>query len=149
MACKRYIVAALTMLCIAACTPEYELKIPLALNRTEMRFRSTGDSYYVMVSCAGAWTAELDGEAPWLSLSRTEGGGNAQIMVTAEVNDGVSRGVTMTVRSGDLSREMYISQAGGLSDGGSYGFVKSSLDLLREACTAQIRAGTNMDAGTL
>ena len=41
----------------AACTQRYQLDIPLALNREEMRFTAYGNSYYVMVYCNGEWTA--------------------------------------------------------------------------------------------
>ena len=52
------------LLAAAGCSQRYELNLPLALNRTEMRFDASGNSYYVMVYCQGAWTARLDKEVP-------------------------------------------------------------------------------------
>ena len=149
MDCKRLLGAAVLLFAAVSCSQRYELEIPIALNREEMRFTSSGNSYYVMVSSEGAWTASLDKDAPWLSFSRLEGNGNAQIMVSASLNTGVSRGVTLTVSNSHGSREMYISQESGLADGGLYGLVKESVNILKAAGTARISAGTNLDDATI
>lgn len=153
MACKiksMIYVAALLVISFAAksCSQDYELDLPLSLNRTDLRFASTGDTYYTLVYCRGDWTAELDELAPWLTISPLKGSGNAQINFTAEMNSGVSRGVTLTIKNGNLTKQLYISQAGGL-DEGSYGFVKQSVEVLRAACTSQILAATNLDDLTI
>ena len=137
------------MLFAAACSQRYELNLPLALNRTEMRFEASGNSYYVLVYCRGAWTATLDNAVPWVSLSRTEGVGNSQIMVTTDLNRGVSRGVTLIVSSDEGSKEMYISQKSSNSELGNYALVKEGVDMLRGASTGRIAAGTDLDDATL
>ena len=137
------------LLLAAACIRSYELDLPLSLNRVEMRFKSGGNSYYVLVYGQGPWTASLERNAPWLSLSRTSGEGNGQIMVTADLNTGVSRGVSLFVTNGEETREMYISQEAGVSEGGSYGFVKETVELLRDASSSQIMAATNLDESTI
>ena len=37
--------AAIMLLAVTACTQRYEIDLPLALNRTEMRFKNSGDTY--------------------------------------------------------------------------------------------------------
>lgn len=137
------------LLAAVGCSQRYELNLSLALNRTEMRFDASGNSYYVMVYCQGAWTAKLDKDVPWVSLSRTEGVGNAQVMVTTDLNRGVSRGVVLTVKSGDSTKEMYISQKSGNSEIGNYSLVKEGIEMLRGASTGRIAAGTDLDEETL
>lgn len=139
----------LALLSAASCSQRYELNLPLALNRTEMRFDASGNSYYVLVYCQGAWTARLDEEVPWVSLSRTEGVGNSQIMVSTDLNRGVSRGVTLLVSSADGTREMYISQKSGNSELGNYTLVKETVEMLRGASTGRIAAGTDLDEKTI
>ena len=147
---KRLItMAAVLLLGAAACSQRYEVDLPLALNRTEMRFKSSGNSYYVLVYSDGHWTAELDKDVPWVTLSKTSGDGNGQIMVSTDINKGVSRGVTLIVSNGHGSREMYISQEKGTTDGGNYRFVKEGVELLRAASTARIMAGTDLDDATV
>lgn len=133
----------------AACSQRYELNLPLALNRTEMRFDASGNSYYVLVYCQGDWTATLEKEVPWVSLSRSSGHGNSQIMVSTDLNRGVSRGVVLTVKSGDSTKEMYISQKSGNSEIGNYSLVKEGIEMLRGASTGRIAAGTDLDEETL
>ena len=76
---KIFAIAAL-MLGASACSQRYELHLPLSLNREKMEFKKEGASYYVLVYTDNNWTASLSEEASWLSLSRTSGSGNAQIM---------------------------------------------------------------------
>ena len=129
------------LLAAVGCSQRYELNLPLALNRTEMRFDASGNSYYVMVYCQGAWTAKLDKDVPWVSLSRTEGVGNAQIMVTTDLNRGVSRGVSLLVTGDAGTKEMYISQKSGNSEIGNYNLVKEGIEMLRGASIGRIAAG--------
>lgn len=137
------------LLAAVGCSQRYELNLPLALNRTEMRFDASGNSYYVMVYCQGAWTAKLDKDVPWVSLSRTEGVGNAQIMVTTDLNRGVSRGVSLLVTGAAGTKEMYISQKSGNSEVGNYNLVKEGIEMLRGASIGRIAAGTDLDEETL
>lgn len=139
----------LSLVAAAGCSQRYELNLPLALNRTEMRFDASGNSYYVLVYCQGAWTAELEEDAPWVSLSRTEGVGNSQIMVSTDLNRGVSRGVNLLVSSAAGTKEMYISQKSGNSEIGNYKLVKEGVEMLRGASTGRIAAGTDLDEKTL
>ena len=145
----RIILSALALLLLSACSQRYELRLPLALNRTEMRFDASGNSYYVLVYCEGDWTAALEKDVPWVSLSRTSGSGNAQIMVTTDLNRGVSRGVSLWVKSGSLSKEMYISQKSANAEIGNYNLVKEGVEMLRGASVGRIAAGTDLDAATL
>ena len=148
MDCKTIFAAAM-LLAAAACSQRYETDIPFALNRTDMRFTADGGSFYVLVYSDGPWAAKLEKDTPWLSLSRTGGTGNSQIMVTATVNESVSHGVVLTVSRGDDTREMYISQAGKLGNEGNYGFSAESVSVPKAGGEASVAAGTNLDAWTL
>lgn len=135
----------------AACTQRYQLDIPLALNREEMRFTAYGNSYYVMVYCNGEWTASLEREVDWLSFSRTSGSGSGreQIMVSADTNQCVSRGVVLSVVSGTESRELYISQAGLLGNTGSYGFGTEQYSVPAGGGVFSLPSATNLDPYTI
>lgn len=148
---KKLFVYAVMLLCAVACQQRYEVDLPLSLNREEMRFLRGGDSYYVLVYCRGDWTAALEHEAPWLSFSRLFGKGNLQIMVTAEPNAGVSRGVTLTVSGDGDSRELYISQECGLPSGesGHYALEVQQIDLGTAASSVSVGVSTNLDDQTL
>ncbi len=139
----------LSLIAAAGCSQRYELNLPLALNRTEMRFDASGNSYYVLVYCQGSWTARLEDDAPWVSLSRTEGVGNSQIMISTDLNRGVSRGVNLIVSSAAGTKEMYISQKSGNSEIGNYILVKEGVEMLRGASTGRIAAGTDLDEKTI
>lgn len=150
MDCKIKKILLLTVLLLgAACTQRYELNLPLALNREEMRFKSGGESYYVMVYCRGDWSAHLEKNAPWLELSRESGSGNQQIMITASPNEGVSRGVYLIIEGDGIYREMYVSQESGLADGGIYSLAKQSQTVMKIAGRSRVLAGTNLDDETI
>ena len=106
------IAAAILVAGLSSCSRRYELNIPFALNRVELRLRARVDSSYVMVYSQGPWAASLKEDAPWLRLSRTEGSGTGQITIYAEANTGMARGVVLTVRSGREEKELSISQKG-------------------------------------
>lgn len=145
-----FISAALMLLGVfSSCSQKYEMDLPFALNRVEMKFASSGNSYYVLVYSQGAWTASLDQDVSWVSLSRTSGSGNSQIMVTADLNTGTSRGVTLVVKHGSETKEMYISQEAGNADAGNYKLVKTRVDVLKKAATGRVMAGTDLDELTL
>ena len=141
--------AAIMLLAVTACTQRYELDLPLALSRAEMRFKNSGDTYYVLVYSDGPWKAELGKNVDWVTLSATSGEGNAELKVTTDLNPGVSRGVTLYVSNSHGSRELYISQEKGTTDAGNYSFVKESVDVLRSAAKARIMSGTNLDEDTV
>lgn len=150
MDCKRIIAAlAAALLALTSCSERYNLELPLSLNREEMRFEASGNSYYVMVYSEGSWTASLEKDAPWLEFSRLSGSGDQQIMVSAALNTGVSRGVTLTVTNSHGSCDLYISQRSGLADGGIYSLVKESVDILRLSGSGRISSGTNLDEETI
>lgn len=145
-----FISAAVMLLgAFSSCSQKYEMDLPFALNRVEMKFASSGNSYYVLVYSDGAWTASLDKEVSWVSLSRTSGHGNSQIMVTADLNTGTSRGVNLIVKHGTQTREMYISQEAGNAEAGNYNLVKTRVDVLKKAATCRVMAGTDLDEQTL
>ncbi len=141
--------AAIMLLAVTACTQRYEMDLPLALNRTEMRFKNSGDTYYVLVYSDGPWTATLEREVPWVTLSAESGEGNCELKVTTDLNPGVSRGVSLYITNSHGTRELYISQDKGSTDGGIYSFVKESVDVLRSAAKARIMAGTDLDEDTI
>lgn len=112
---KIFAIAAL-MLGASACSQRYELHLPLSLNREKMEFKKEGASYYVLVYTDNNWTASLSEDASWLSLSRTSGSGNAQIMVTAEANSSAEREAVLTVDDGSARKTMQITQQTGIEE---------------------------------
>ncbi len=109
---KRLLIMLAFLLLAAGCTQRYELSLPLALNRVELRLTSGEGSSYVLVYSQGPWTATLAESAPWVTLSRTEGSGNSQINVSVEANPGFNRSVVLTVSNAAGSKDMLISQLG-------------------------------------
>ena len=135
----------LTVGVLTSCSKGYELEIPIALGREQMRFPSGGNTFYVMVYSQGHWSVELDAEALWRDFSGTEGEGNSQLLVTAAPNENISRGVTITISNAHGSREMYISQESGLDEEANYSFVQEEIELSSDPADGYVaEAGTNL-----
>lgn len=106
------VILSVLLLGATCCSQRYELSIPLALNRVDLRLSAAGGTSYVLVYSDGPWTASFGEEVSWVSLSRTSGTGNSQINITMEPNVGFERSVMLTVSNSTGSKEMRIRQQG-------------------------------------
>ena len=60
-------------------------EVAVTVNPNFLRFTVEGGAQQIDVTCASNWT--VSSSVPWLSVSETEGSGNAQITVTVEPNE--------------------------------------------------------------
>ena len=105
------------MLAIAgavACKPDQPVEEPvLEVNKTAVALAATAGESTFNVTANNAWTASAD--ADWVSLDPASGGASDKavtVKVTAEDNTATeARTATVTVKSGDLTRSVKVSQA--------------------------------------
>lgn len=95
--------------------PEEEEEVFLNLPEASMShtFSSDGGVFSVDFTSSHAWTAEVASEAvSWLHVSPEQGeGGASTIQITADENTGdTPRTGTVTIRSGELSRTISVTQ---------------------------------------
>ena len=82
---KKYIIAIIAALSLAACNKPFEENYPeLLLDKYEYTLDQNGGSLHLMVYYSGAWTAELESATgtDWIQLSRTGDSGQAYIRIT-------------------------------------------------------------------
>lgn len=68
----------------------HQLAQYLTIEDRAFEFGSTGGSHRIELSTSDEWTAETEGDAAWLGLSKKSGNGNAEIVVTADDNPSVN-----------------------------------------------------------
>ena len=101
--------------------PEEEEKVFLDLPEASMShtFSSDGGVFSVDFTSSHAWTAEVaSGVVSWLHVSPEQGeGGASTIQITADENTrNTPRTGTVTIRSGELSRTISVTQQGRVLD---------------------------------
>lgn len=145
-----YITAVLGLaMSVLSCSQKYELNLPMAVDREELRFRKEGNTYYVRVWSEGKWKAQLEREVSWLQLSAVEGDSDGQILLTAEKNSSVSRGVSLKITNLHGEREVYVSQESGAAEGGYFSFAKDEISLMKNSSSPSLRYGTNLGDETI
>lgn len=81
----------------------------LGVSITTIAFTAGKDASLIVVRTNKSWTATKT--ADWLSLSATSGNKNTGFLIGASANDGLTRETTVTIRAGDKSKEIKITQA--------------------------------------
>jgi hypothetical protein len=90
-------------------------------------------SYSIAVTSNIAWTATVNGEASWCTLTGASGTGNGTITVNAAENTAVeTRTATVSITAGELKRQVTVTQAA----------TASALDVDKTAIAATAAAGT-------
>lgn len=75
-----------------------------------INFTSEKDASLIVVKTNTDWTATKT--ADWLSLSATSGNKNTGFLIGAPKNNGSQRNATVTIKSGDKTKEIKVTQAG-------------------------------------
>lgn len=81
----------------------------LGVSINTIAFTAGKDASLIIVRTNKSWTAIKT--ADWLSLSASSGNMNTAFLIGATANDGLMRETTLTIRAGDKSKEIKISQA--------------------------------------
>ena len=104
----------LLVLFAISCKPTEEppVVVPdtLVLSLSDVEFTSEKDACLLKVTTEKEWTATTD--ADWISLSASSGDGETAFLIGASENKWFSRTAQVTIRAGELSKEITISQAG-------------------------------------
>lgn len=146
---KRFIyIAAICIVALASCTRPYETDFDFCLDRDECRFPADSGQSYFRVFGEGKWTATFEQEVEWLSIDKTEGLGESQVMVFHKKNSGLSRGINLFIDHEDGSRKtIYLSQKSGLgSDTPAYSIATDKLKLLSLNMDVSVQAISNISS---
>lgn len=139
-------IVAILALPVGSCQKPYEMDLPLAVSRANFTVNKEAGQVFFIVYSQANWTAELERPVTWLRLSRTSGSNYQQINVSYDENADLSRGVNIIVRSGNLTKKVYVSQKAGMSGDISYNIEHQSVSLLKGAFTVNIAASNNIPA---
>jgi uncharacterized protein (UPF0262 family) len=139
-------IVAIRALPVGSCQKPYEMDLPLAESRAHFTVNKEAGQVFFIVYSQANWTAELERPVTWLHLSRTSGSNYQQINVSYDENADLSRGVNIIVRSGNLTKKVYVSQKAGMSGDISYNIEHQSVSLLKGAFTVNIAASNNIPA---
>ena len=108
------------------CEKKYELDLSLSVNTEEMHLDPIEGKTKIMVYADGSWDVHIKEDADWLSLDKTSGSGNGDVLFSYSQNFGVSRSVTMVITKGSEQKEVKIIQEG---INASFRFAKSKFTL--------------------
>ena len=139
-------IVAILALPVASCQKPYEMDLPLAVSRANFTVKKEAGQVFFIVYSKGSWTAELERPVTWLRLSRTSGSNYQQVNVSYDENTDLSRGVYIIVRSGNLTKKVYVSQNAGMSGDISYNIEHQAVSLLKGAFSVEIAASNNVPA---
>lgn len=140
---------AILALPFGSCQKPYEVDLPLAVSRANFTVKAEAGEIFFIVYSQEKWTAEFERPVTWAHLSRTSGDNQTQVNVSYDQNSDLSRGVNIIVRSGNLTKKVYLSQKAGLSGEVSYSLDMQSINLLKESFAVNIAAKTNVPAANL
>ena len=117
---------------VASCTESYEAHYDFGFDREELRFAAKDTASYFMIYGEGSWTLSMSKEVSWLNIDKLSGGGNTQINVRIQQNEGVARDVEVIARYQDgREKTLIISQLASSSSNKAYTLSASKLDLLK------------------
>ncbi len=140
---------AILALPVGSCQKPYEMDLPLAVSRAQFTVTKDAGQIFFIVYSQEKWTADFETPVTWAQLSRKSGDNQTQVNVLYDANTDLSRGVNIVVRSGNLTRKVYLSQKAGMSGDISYDIELQSVSLLKDAATVDIAASTNVPASNL
>jgi formylglycine-generating enzyme required for sulfatase activity len=80
------------------------------VSRTTIQFTADKDASLVVVETEAAWEASCP--AGWISLSAYDGNGSTGFLIGATANRNFSREATVTILSGNATKEILVQQAG-------------------------------------
>ena len=113
MKIKHLLIGMLAMAAAVACKQDEPVEEPsLEVNKTAVALAATAGEATFNVTANNAWSAEAD--ADWVSLDPASGAGEekaATVKVTADDNTAEARTATVTVKSGNLTRTVKVTQA--------------------------------------
>lgn len=132
-----------------SCQKPYEMDLPLAVSRANFTVKQNAGQVFFIVYSQQKWTAEFETPITWAQLSRTSGDNHTQVNITYDQNNDLSRGVNIIVRSGNLTRKVYLSQKAGFTGDIAYSLEHPSINLLKEAYAVEIAAQSNVPAANM
>ena len=139
-------IVAILALPVGSCQKPYEMDLPLAVSRANFTLKKEAGQIFFIVYSQENWTADFERPVTWARLSRTSGGNYQQVNVSYDENTDLSRGVYIIVRSGNLTKKVYVSQNAGMSGDISYNIEHQSVSLLKGAFSVEIAASNNVPA---
>lgn len=101
----------LMTLLIVSCEKAFEgVSLPLAVNSTSLDLDSAGATH-IMVYSTGKWQVAFEQPTAWAKLSKTEGSGNSDFVLSYEGAADTARSAVIVISRDTLIREIAIHQA--------------------------------------
>lgn len=137
------VIPALIFLCFtASCSGGYDMDLPLAVSRDEIKVEKTEGVTQFIVYSTGAWN--IDGKCSWASLSHASGKGRTQVNVSYAGNAGLSRQATFTLTGKGRSIEVILSQEAGMTGEIAFNFSSPNVTITRDAGRVSVPIDTNI-----
>lgn len=128
---------------IGSCIKPYEENWDLAVDYETINVSYDKETVPVTVYCSDKWTAVLKEGAEWAALDKSSGKGVTTIHVLCGINRGLSRQATLQISSGDLNKEIQITQATGIKDAAIL-FEDGKLEYPSLACAGTTNLFSNL-----
>ena len=129
---KILIFISICILAVTSCTRPYEAHFDFGFDREELRFAAKDTASYFMIYGEGSWTLRMSKEVSWVNLDKFSGGGNTQINVRVQPNEGVARDVEVIATYHDgREKTLIISQQTSSSSYKAYSLSVSQLNLFK------------------
>lgn len=113
---KRVLAVLLTLLTVMpGCQKRYEIIDTLGITQHLLNVASGPGSTHITVYAGGEWTLSLEQETEWASLNKLSGTGLGDFKLSWAANFGVSRDVTIIIRSAEKEERIRVVQAGAIT----------------------------------
>ena len=113
---KRVLAVLLTLLTVMpGCQKRYEIIDTLGITQHLLNVASGPGSTHITVYARGEWTLSLEQETEWASLNKLSGTGLGDFKLSWAANFGVSRDVTVIIRSAEKEERIRVVQAGAIT----------------------------------
>lgn len=86
--------------------------LSLAVNADTVHFDTNAGETHIMIYSNGNWEVEFEDEKDWVSINKTTGSGNSDIVFSYSKNFGASRSAVLVLRKGGEKKSITLIQEG-------------------------------------
>ena len=132
------------MLLTFGCNDDFKMELPLAVDQNKLSFQSSEGATRVLVYSTSKWTATLDEDVTWATITDGSGKGTGQFIFTYEHNEGIAREAIVHIEANNGEKhDISMIQEGILTDI-SLKLAKEKVELIRSAGTVSVGLLTNL-----
>lgn len=108
----RYLTVLLLLPFVMQCRKANEFGLSLAVNADTIRLDTAAGKTHIMVYSTGDWSVAFKKDTNWISIDKTHGHGNSDVVFSYSKNFGPSRTVTLVLTRGSEQKDIVIIQDG-------------------------------------